>query len=292
MGDRTTTTITVQLASAAIVDIWINDNPGAIQRIVDPAGLVTYLDEDSRSGNLDRLERLLEENAIPFDANWERDRRFEEGVKTVRIKRHPSGELITEQQEWSESDEVMDLKTLSGYIEAFAIEELEAEVNSKISKITASSSLRNAVFFEEHSVLLNRLKQNQRIEAVNQQMKAAFDKADNAPELITEAGQIIVELIYDKRLDDELSKQLEEVREAYGVIHVRHEFRRILDAIQRSYAVTENAAGEAGFECYDYDWMPAFLKAVLSVDVESGAIALDGDFLAIAWEMGLARKED
>lgn len=295
MGDRTYASIAIPKAFEEIVDLWNEVEGDAVVKENGDESIVVYADEQANYGNIDWLEGLLEENAIPYDKAWSRGGGYEPGTKKVRIRRVESGELAVDILEWDESQESIELAEVARLLDVGAFNELSERVRERLSRVTVSATLEDSVFFEEHQSLLERLRREkldrERDACLAATQKQAYTQADSNRDLFAEAAMIFTELLFDRQLDDELTDSLLGYLEEVGPMQLRHDIRAMSEALHRSFVVTEEAADGTWDRAYDYDWMPTFLKAALRVDINIPGISLDENFIRIAWELGLAHKE-
>lgn len=296
MGDRTYTSITVPKAFEEIIDLWNTEHGDAVRKEDSNDRTVVYVDEEANYGNIDWLEQLLEDNAVPYDKAWSRGGNFEPGVKAVRSLRTPNEKLAIEILEWDEPQETIDLRYVARLLNAGAFAELVDKVRDRLQQVTADTKLEDAVFFTEHQVLLERLRRDaldrERDECLVTMQNQTFECAGSNNDLIVEAALVVAELIFTRELDKGLLIKVDKFHELVGMMQLRHDIRTLLDSIQRSFSVTEKAADGTWDKCYDYEWMPTFLKAALRFDIDKARMYLDDNFIRIAWEMGLAHKED
>ena len=296
MGDRTYTSITVPKAFEEIVDLWNKEHGDAVRKEDSNGWTVVYADEEANYGNIDWLEQLLEDNAVPYDKAWSRGGNYEPGVKAVRSQRASNEELAIDVLEWEEPQERIDLRYVANLLNAGAFAELADKVRGRLQLVTAETKLEDAVVFAEHQALLERLRRNaldrERDDCLATMQQKSFEGADSNNDLIVEAALVVAELIFTKELDKELQLRVEKFHELVGMMQLRHDIRAMLDAIQRSFTVTVEAADGTWDKCYDYQWMPTFLKATLRFDYDKARMYLDDKFIRVAWEMGLAQKED
>lgn len=146
MGDRTYTSITVPKAFEEIVDLWIESESGYVRKENGDNKVVVYADEDANYGNIEWLERLLEENAIPYDKEWQRGGNYEPGEKAVRSQRAPNEELVIETLEWDEPEEFIELRQVAELLNLGAVTELASLVRGRLKRVTPGTDLKEAVF--------------------------------------------------------------------------------------------------------------------------------------------------
>ncbi|PQA85845.1 hypothetical protein [Hyphococcus luteus] len=295
MGDRTYASIAIPKAFEEIVDLWNEVEGDAVVKENSDESIVVYADEEANYGNIDWLEQLLEENAIPYDKEWSRGGGYEPGTKKVRIRRVENGELAVDILEWDESQESIELAEVARLLDAGAFNELSERVRERLSRVTVSTTLEESVFFEEHQILLERLRREkldrERDACLAATQRHAYTQANANRDLFAEAAMIFTELLFDRQFDDELTDSLLAYLEEVGPMQLRHDIRATSEALHRSFVVTEEAADGTWDRAYDYDWMPTFLKAALRVDMSVPGLTLDENFIRIAWELGLAHKE-
>lgn len=295
MGDRTYASIAVPKAFEEIVDLWNEAEGDVVVKENSDESIVVYGDEQANYGNIDWLEGLLEENAVPYDKEWGRGCDYEPGVKKVRARRDGNGKLTVDILEWGESEESIELAEVAKLLNAGAVGELSERVRERLSRVTASATLEESVFFDEHQALLERLRREkldrERDACLAATQRQTYAQANSNRDLFAEAAMIFTELLFDRELDDDLTHKLTVYLEKVGPMQLRHDIRAMSEALHRSFVVTEEAAGGTWDRAYDYDWMPAFLKAALRVDMNAPGITLDESFIRIAWELGLAHKE-